>query len=55
VRLANTVMLGAASAWLPFEAQALLDEVLRRFARHEALGRLNATAFDAGRAQAAQA
>ena len=53
VRLANTVMLGAASACLPFEAGALLEEVLRRFAGKQALARLNAEAFEAGRAQAA--
>ena len=52
VRLANTVMLGAAASCLPFEAQALLDEVLRRFAGKQALARLNAQAFEAGRAQA---
>lgn len=55
VRLANTVMLGAACEWLPFEPQALLDEVVGRFAGREALARLNAAAFDAGRTQAVPA
>lgn len=47
-RLANSVMLGAAAAHLPFPEQLLRDEVLRRFAGG-ALAAQNAAAFDAGR------
>ena len=49
VRLANTVMLGAASDGLPFDGDALLNEILRRFAGKEQLSRLNSAAFEAGR------
>jgi indolepyruvate ferredoxin oxidoreductase beta subunit len=49
-RLANSVMLGAASAHLPFPPEALRSEVLRRFGCDAALADLNAKAFDAGRA-----
>jgi indolepyruvate ferredoxin oxidoreductase beta subunit len=48
-RLANSVMLGAAAARLPFPGEALREEVLRRFAGRE-LATQNAAAFDAGRA-----
>jgi indolepyruvate ferredoxin oxidoreductase, beta subunit len=50
-RLANSVMLGAAAASLPFPAQALRDQVLSRFGSGEIAAR-NAAAFDAGRALA---
>lgn len=49
VRLANTVMLGAAAEHLPFAADALLAEIVERFAGRERLRALNAAAFDAGR------
>jgi len=48
-RLANSVMLGAAAGRLPYPAQVLRDEIVRRFGNDAALGRLNAAAFDAGR------
>jgi len=50
-RLANTVMLGAAADSLPFTADALLAEVLRRFGGKEELRQRNADAFEAGREQ----
>lgn len=50
VRLANTAMLGAASDHLPFAAEALLEEILRRFAGKDRLVGLNLAAFEAGRA-----
>jgi len=49
VRLANTVMLGAAAAQLPFPPELLRNEVLRRFGADRALRQSNASAFDAGR------
>ena len=49
VRLANSVMLGAAAGKLPFPAQVLRNEVLRRFGRDHTLMQSNAAAFDAGR------
>lgn len=48
-RLANSVMLGAAAAQLPFPEPALRNEVLRRFADGP-LAAQNAAAFDAGAA-----
>jgi indolepyruvate ferredoxin oxidoreductase beta subunit len=48
-RLANSVMLGAAAAYLPFPIDRIRDEVTRRFAKDPALRALNARAFDAGR------
>ena len=45
-RLANSVMLGAAAAELPFAAKTLRGEVLRRF--RGALAAANSAAFDAG-------
>jgi indolepyruvate ferredoxin oxidoreductase beta subunit len=51
-RLANSVMLGAAAAWLPFPADVLRDEVLQRFGADPTLMQTNARAFDAGRALA---
>jgi indolepyruvate ferredoxin oxidoreductase beta subunit len=51
VRLANTVLLGAAADSLPFDSDALLEQILRRFARNEQLRQRNAAAFEAGRAQ----
>ena len=48
-RLANTVMLGAAAASLPFPERHLRDQVLRRFGSGE-IAALNAAAFDSGRA-----
>ena len=50
-RLANTVMLGAAADSLPLPAEALLQEILQRFARNEELRQRNAAAFAAGREQ----
>ena len=47
VRLANSVMLGAAASSLPFPGGALRDQVLRRFGSGD-LGARNAAAFDAG-------
>lgn len=52
VRLANSVMLGAAAGRLPFATGLLRDEVLRRFGRSAALAEANGRAFDAGRALA---
>ena len=49
VRLANSVMLGAASGSLPFAADVLRAEVLRRFGKSAALADANGRAFDAGR------
>jgi indolepyruvate ferredoxin oxidoreductase beta subunit len=46
-RLANSVMLGAAAASLPFPETMLRDQVLRRFGEGEIAER-NAAAFDAG-------
>jgi len=48
VRLANSVMLGAAAAYLPFPVEGLRREVIRRFGKDAALAALNARAFDAG-------
>ncbi|MDH4192437.1 MAG: indolepyruvate oxidoreductase subunit beta [Betaproteobacteria bacterium] len=47
VRLANSVMLGAAAARLPFPPAALRAQVLERF-RAGPLAERNAAAFDAG-------
>lgn len=52
VRLANTVMLGAAADSLPLDPEAVLAQVLQRFSGSEQLRQRNAAAFDAGRAQA---
>ncbi len=52
VRLANSVMLGAASGELPFAAEVLRAEVVRRFGKDAKLAESNAEAFDRGRAQA---
>lgn len=52
VRLANSVMLGAAADSLPFPATVLRNEVLLRFGKNPELAELNARAFDAGRALA---
>jgi indolepyruvate ferredoxin oxidoreductase, beta subunit len=48
VRLANSVMLGAAAASLPFPADLLRAEVLLLFGRDRVLAETNAKAFDAG-------
>jgi indolepyruvate ferredoxin oxidoreductase beta subunit len=48
-RLANTVMLGAAAATLPFPEETLRAEVTRRFGDGD-IAAQNAAAFDAGRA-----
>lgn len=53
VRLANTVMLGAASGSLPYAREMLRAEVLSRFGKSVALATANARAFDAGRDLAA--
>ena len=53
VRLANSVMLGAAASSLPFAPEYLRTEVLRRFDNDAALAESNARAFDAGRGLAA--
>jgi len=52
VRLANSVMLGAAAASLPYAPEVLRAEVLLRFGKSAALADANARAFDAGRALA---
>ena len=52
MRLANSVMLGAAAGRLPFAPEILRTEVLRRFGRSAALADANARAFDAGRSLA---
>jgi indolepyruvate ferredoxin oxidoreductase beta subunit len=52
-RLANSVMLGAAAASLPFAAEVLRNEVLLRFGGNPELADINAKAFDAGRGLAA--
>ena len=52
VRLANSVMLGAAADSLPFPARLLREEVLLRFGKNASLAQSNARAFDAGRALA---
>jgi indolepyruvate ferredoxin oxidoreductase beta subunit len=48
VRLANSVMLGAAAAYLPFPVDGIRREIARRFGRDPELLALNARAFDAG-------
>jgi len=48
-RLANSVMLGAAAAWLPFPAEVLRNEILQRFGTDPKLVQANANAFDAGK------
>lgn len=53
IRFANSVMLGAAAETLPFAAEVLRAEVLRRFDRNASLADSNARAFDAGRELAA--
>lgn len=53
VRLANSVMLGAAAANLPFAPEVLRAEVLRRFGGNASLADSNARAFDAGQDLAA--
>jgi indolepyruvate ferredoxin oxidoreductase beta subunit len=53
-RLANSVMLGAAAASLPFPEDALKEQVLRRFGASAGLAAKNAAAFEAGRALAAR-
>jgi indolepyruvate ferredoxin oxidoreductase beta subunit len=49
VRLANSVMLGAAARSLPYAPDVLRAEVLRRFGKSAALAESNGRAFDAGR------
>lgn len=49
-RLSNTVMLGVAAARLPFAPDALKRTLLERFAEGHPMRRLNASAFEAGRA-----
>ncbi|MEH6825784.1 MAG: indolepyruvate oxidoreductase subunit beta [Motiliproteus sp.] len=50
-RLINSIMLGAIADQLPFPAEALLEQLLKRFQRKgEALVALNKKAFDSGRA-----
>jgi len=55
VRLANSVMLGAAADWLPFAAALLRNELLARFNRSEDLRQRNAQAFARGQALAVPA
>lgn len=50
-RLAGSVMLGAAIAALPLDAQALEAGIAGHFSRDQRLARLNAAAFAAGREQ----
>jgi indolepyruvate ferredoxin oxidoreductase, beta subunit len=54
VRLANSVMLGAAAGSLPYVPEVLRAEVLRRFGKSAALADANGRAFDAGRDLAAR-
>lgn len=54
VRLANSVMLGAAAGALPLPPAALRDEVVRRFGDQSDLAKANASAFDTGVAQMPQ-
>mgnify|MGYP003627091061 FL=1 len=50
-RLINSIMLGAIADQLPFPAEALLEQLLKRFQRKgEVLVALNKSAFEAGRA-----
>ncbi len=50
LRLVNTIMLGAIADLLPFPAEVLKEQVLKRFrAKGEELARLNEEAFEAGR------
>ena len=50
-RLINSIMLGAIADQLPFSAEALLEQLLKRFQRKgAALVALNQRAFEAGRA-----
>jgi indolepyruvate ferredoxin oxidoreductase beta subunit len=49
VRLANSVMLGAAASSLPFPQETLRSQVMRRFGKGD-MATSNAVAFDAGRA-----
>jgi len=51
VRLANSVMLGAASGYLPFSPDFLRSEVLRRFGGDASLAQANAEAFDTGKTE----
>jgi len=49
LRLVNTVMLGAISEHLPFPAETLKENIVRRFrAKNPALGDINAQAFTRG-------
>lgn len=49
-RLINSIMLGAIADQLPFPAEALLEQLLKRFQhKGEALVALNKSAFEAGR------
>ncbi len=48
VRLANSVMLGAAAANLPFPATVLRDAIVERFGKDALTRESNARAFDAG-------
>ncbi len=51
IRLGNTVMLGAIADYLPFSADVLLQEILKRFAnKGEDVLENNKTAFAKGRA-----
>lgn len=52
LRLANTVMLGAAADSLPIGSDALLAQILQLFAGKQVLRERNAAAFEAGRARA---
>lgn len=52
VRLANTVILGAAADCLPIDGDALQAQLLERFAGNQRLHELNAAAFAAGRERA---
>ena len=47
-RLANTVMLGAAAPCLPFAAELLRHEIVRRFGKDARMTEANLRAFDAG-------
>lgn len=56
LRLVNTIMLGAIADYLPFPAEVLKEQIVKRFrAKKPELAELNERAFEAGRAAAREA
>lgn len=56
IKLVNTIMLGAIADYLPFPAEVLKEQIVKRFrARKPELAELNERAFEAGRTAAKQA